>query len=86
MWTVETPVLRTFFVMMKLVPMATEPDIARRMPIYLSSTMAGRSIERGKERREWLARRREWGKRYRTLLYSATKAVGTPGVLLWVLM
>jgi hypothetical protein len=30
----------TFFVMMKLVPMATEPDTARARPIYLSSTIS----------------------------------------------
>ncbi len=30
----------TFFVMMKLVPMASEPETARARPIYLSSTMA----------------------------------------------
>lgn len=32
-------VLRTFLVMMKLVPIASEPEKASKMPIYLSSSM-----------------------------------------------
>ena len=31
--------LRTFFVMIKLVPMAMDPETASARPIYLSSTM-----------------------------------------------
>ena len=36
-------VLATFFVMMKLVPMATEPDRESTRPIYLSSTIVASS-------------------------------------------
>ena len=36
---VPTLAPRTFFVIIKLVPMATEPEKASAMPIYLSSSM-----------------------------------------------
>jgi len=39
--------VRTFFVMMKLVPMASELDIAKASPMYLSSTMSAMYVVGG---------------------------------------
>jgi hypothetical protein len=51
---------RTFFVMIKLDPMATVPDTARARPTYLSSTMKsdanGEEREKGRGERLWRGR------------------------------
>ena len=51
---------RTFFVMMKLEPMASVPDVASAMPMYLSSTILGKYVRirgGGRMRREKVKRR-----------------------------
>jgi hypothetical protein len=46
----------TFFVMIKLDPMATVPDTARARPTYLSSTMKNYVSDEGERLGKWRGR------------------------------